>query len=392
MIATILFTIVAQQQQSNLYQRVIKQPTGENGYEENVAAADVLMNGDVGRSLDYIDSDHRDGTRLDAQRALARNMGRIVQLIKQGNSKEVSYPRQMDFNTLLPELSVFRFISRALVHTAEARLADGRPNEAMEILTQTVVFGDKISGAGPIIHNLVGRMIASQALQSVGKNVQYISSPSSHSIVSVCNMLLEQESPFVRSLQWEYSGIANSLDDFLKDPLAILGSETEIRFVALLQNASENEIADAKREIDFTLRQRFQARIMLLQSPEREWVNGSRQIDELATPTGPLAKAVFEYLIPRLGRVDLYAIGRRTLLRLFRATAAVMDFKWNHGYYPSSLLLLTDLEVVYDPLTGEPFEYERTDASFRLYSNGTEDTGRIDLFYSPPRSGTINPG
>ena len=129
-----------------------------------------------------------------------------------------------------------------------------------------------------------------------------------------------------------------------------------------------------------------------MQSPENEWIEEARQIDELAAPTDPLAKALFEFLIPWFGRIDLYAMGRRTQLRLFRASAAVMDFRWNHGYYPGSLEQLPDQTITYDPLTNGPFEYERTEASFRIYSRGTEDTGPIDLFYTPPRSAAIKPG
>ncbi|MCH8977651.1 MAG: hypothetical protein IH945_00195 [Armatimonadetes bacterium] len=387
--ALILGAIALQQDQQTLFERVIGQPTGRNGYEEYVAAADIAQRIDLWNTLKYIDSDDRQGTKLDAQRALARNMGRILSLIEQGSKKDVGYPKPMDFNTTLPELSQFRSISRALVHTAEVRLADGQPNVAMDILTQTVVFGDKVAGSGPMIFNLVGRVIAAAALQAVGKNVQYISTPSSRSVASACSALLEMESPFIRSLQWEFSAVSNGLDDLFANPEGLFGVNSG--FAALLQNTSENEKTAAKQHIRFALQQQFQARIELLQSPESEWYKESRQIDELAVPTDPLAKAVFENLMPNLGRIDLYAMGRRTQLRLFRASAAVMDYRWNHGYYPGSLAQLPDQRIAYDPLTNGLFEYEITEAGFRIYSRGTEDTGPIDLFYTPPRSAAIKP-
>ena len=390
MLAALIFSAIAQQQnQQTLFQQVIGQPTGRNGYEEYVAAADIAQRLNLRTSLDYIDSNDRAGTKLDAQRAIAINMGQILSLIEQGNKKDVGFPGAIDFSTALPEVIFFRDISRALVHTAEVRFADGQPNAAIDILTQTVVFGDKVSGAGPIIHNLIGRIVSSQALQAVGNNVQYISSPSSRSVITACSALLESDSPFLKSLQSEFIAVSNSLDDLFANPDRNFGITTG--FEELLRNASESEKLAAKQQIRFALQQQFQARIELLQSPESEWVQQSRQIDELAVPTDPLAKVMFVDLMPNLGRIDLYAIGRRTQLRLFRATAAVMDYRWNHGYYPSSLSQLPDQSIAYDPLTNGPFEYERTETAFRIYSRGTEDTGPIDLFYVPPRSAAIKP-
>lgn len=391
MIATLLFTIVAQQQQPNLYRTTVKQPTNKNGYEEYLQAADMAISSDLRDLVVYVDEPNARGTKLDRQRQVAKQMSRIQTTIERGNGKPIFYPAALDFETLLPELSYFRTVGSALVHKAEVHFADGQVNQGFKTLLATMEFGDKLSGSGPVIHNLVGRIINRPALELIAKNAALMSIPAANDTRKSMLALLNAPSPWAISMRTEMKGIIDSLPLIFEKPENLFGTtvddEMNQRVKGLTAEAKNRVIKD----LTFAISRHYESRLEMLERPEREWPKIAKQIDELAGPDDPIAKAFFEAFIPAFARIDIYEIARRTHYRLLVVYGEVAKFRWNHGYYPGSLDQIEDKSVITDPLNGQPFEYERTDTSFRLYSNGTEDTGKIDLFYVPPSPTTDRP-
>jgi len=392
MVSTLLFVVAAQpQQQPDLYRTIIKKPTGENGYEEYLQAADIALAAKVSELVEFVEDTNQRGTKLDRQRMLVRQLGRLPSLVEQGNKKPVFYPNEMDFDTLLPELSAFRWVGRAMVIKADVHFADGQVNQGFSTLASVIEFGDKLSGSGPLIHNLVGRAINQPALQSLAKHANLMSVPAANDLQSRTKVLLNSPSPWINAMRIEMKAIVDSMPMFMDRIDDFVGTEGMTSDLAAIKSLSDEQKKQVVNELRFTVTRHYQARLDMLQRPEKEWPKLAAQIDSIQGPDNPIAAAVFEAIVPAFARIDLYEIARRTHFRLIAAYSEVVKFRWDHGYYPGSLDQLEDTSVAYDPLTDGPFEYRRTETGFELYSKGTEETGRIDFFYSPPRSSNAKP-
>ena len=390
MLATLIFSAIAQQQ-PDLYRTIIINPTGENGYEEYIAAADLAIAGKVREYFHQVNAENASGTKLDRRRNLARQLGRIEQVVEQGNKKPVFYPGPLRFWTPLPELSHMHTLGRALVERAEVHFADGQVNLGFETLTTVIEFGRKFSGSGTIIHNLVGGMIVETATRSYANNVALLSLPAARDMQQRIVALNEAPSPLPAAMRSEMEAIVAMLPVFLDDPTRSGLTDEELERMAAIKDLSPQRKQALADDLVFAVTRHYEARLQMFERPEREWPAISRQIDELAVPEDPLANMVFVQFAVGFGRIDLIEIGRRTKFRLMVVYGEVTEYRWQHGFYPSSLSQLEDQSVTIDPLTGEPFEYSLSGLSFLLYSRGTEDTGRIDLFYTPPRSAAIKP-
>ncbi len=382
MFATVLAAIVLRaDQQNSLYRSIVKQPTGDNGYEEYLQAADAAVGSNVRALLEAVEAPNAPGSRLDRLRAIHRQCGRITPLVSQGNKKKVFYPNTMDWDTLLPELQIFRAIGSALVFKAEVDFADGRVNDGVGTLVDVMLFGDKVSLSGPVIHNLVGRAISRPALLSLSKNLTLVSLPAASEIDRVASAMLESESPWTRALTTEMTVLAEVLPKVIANPdeltkLGISEDEDIVGEIRRLTPARRKAVTD---ELVFAIRRHYEARLAMMQQPEREWPRRAESIKDVAVPADPVARLAFTTLVPDFGRVEMFEIVRRTQFRLLRLVAAIVTYKWTSGYFPGSLAVLPDQTVTLDPLTDKPFIYQRTQESFVVISEGTPDIPRIGL-------------
>lgn len=380
MIATVLLTAtLGATQQQNLYRSIVNQPTMRNGYEEYLKAADLALSADLRRLVDNVELQQVPGTRIDKLRAVQRQCGPVLSMIEQGNGKNVEYPNLLDFDTLLPELQVFRSIGTALVYKAEVDFADGRVNEGMQTLLSVMLFGDKVSLSGPVIHNLVGRSITRPALGLLARNMSLVSLPSATAIAKQSREMLEGPSPWTKALTTELNVLVAVMPGIIEQPDKLTGIGFEAGIVDTVRDIPDDRRKAVVDELLFAIKRHYQARLQMMERPEKEWPRTAEQIKGIATPADPIAKLVFEAVVPDFGRVELFEITRRTQFRLLRLVSAIVTYKWTNGYWPSSLEVLEDQSITIDPLTDKQFIYQRTQESFVVFSEGTEDIGRIGL-------------
>lgn len=384
MIATLfLAATLGGAQQQSLYQQIIKKPTFNNGYEEYVQAADIAVSARLSDLNATLTATNDSRTRLDRQRVIAAACGRVLNLIKQGNAKQVSYPGKLDMDVLLPELTHFRAIGAALVTKAHVDFADGRVNEGFETLMATITFGEQISFVGPLIHDLSGRVIVLPAFKAVSENLALASVPSAREMERTAAQLLKAGNAWATSVQFE-------IEVFISARLLSVEGISSIGLDELI-DAEFAATSDERRraiwkELEFSLRRHYQGQLDAVKLPEREWIPAANRVMGASKPTDPIAARIFESLLPNSSRAILHEIVRRTHLRMLRVVAALVEFKWDHGYFPGALDQLPDPLIAQDPLTGGPFVYERQIGSFALYSEGTDDTGRIGLDYVAARN------
>jgi len=384
MIATLfLAATLGGAQQQSLYQQIIEKPTFNNGYEEYVQAADIAVSARLSDLNATLTATNDSRTRLDRQRVIAAACGRVLNLIKQGNAKQVSYPGKLDMDVLLPELTHFRAIGAALVTKAHVDFADGRVNEGFETLMATITFGEQISFVGPLIHDLSGRVIVLPAFKAVSENLALASVPSAREMERTAAQLLKAGNAWATSVQFE-------IEVFISARLLSVEGISSIGLDELI-DAEFAATSDERRraiwkELEFSLRRHYQGQLDAVKLPEREWIPAANRVMGASKPTDPIAARIFESLLPNSSRAILHEIVRRTHLRMLRVVAALVEFKWDHGYFPGTLDQLPDPLIAQDPLTGGPFVYERQIGSFALYSEGTDDTGRIGLDYVAARN------
>ncbi|MCH7903712.1 MAG: hypothetical protein IH944_04000 [Armatimonadetes bacterium] len=378
----ILFAAVVPQQASqSLYSRIVQNPTGRNGYEEYVMAADRVIVGDLREAVDAIDIDDGESTRLARIKIVFDKSHDIARLITTGNRKSSYYPNAMNFETLLPELGQFRIVSRVLAARAEWQFSQGQPNEAIETTVDLMAFSEGVAGAGPVIHYLIGTAGKNNALGSLSKHRGRIALPGAADLQLFGQWALERPSPLLAALRTEYEGIIASMDGLLTNR-ELTGIAPELK--KQLQEMSAVRWALIKDETVFALTQTYDARMAMMDQPESEWESIAEQIGTVAKLADPVAQLVFESILPMNMRIEKYELVRRAQFRLLVLHAGIIQYKWTHGKRTYGQLpdSLADLDVpisIIDPLTGEPFKYELVDDEYDLYSEGTPGTGRIDL-------------
>jgi len=384
MIATLfLAATLGGAQQQSLYQQIIKKPTFNNGYEEYVQAADIAISTRLRQLCDAVKEPDSNSTLLERQRIVVAQCSKILALVKQGNAKPAFYPNKLEIGTLLPELRQFREIGFALVTKAHVDFADGRVNEGFETLMATITFGEQISFVGPLIHDLSGRVIVLPAFKAVSENLALASVPSAREMERTAAQLLKAGNAWATSVQFE-------IEVFISARLLSVEGISSIGLDELIDAefaaASDERRRAIWKELEFSLRRHYQGQLDAVKLPEREWIPAANRVMGASKPTDPIAARIFESLLPNSSRAIVHEIVRRTHLRMLRVVAALVEFKWVHGYFPGTLDQLPDPLIAQDPLTGGPFVYERQIGSFALYSEGTDDTGRIGLDYVAARN------
>jgi hypothetical protein len=378
MLASLLVATVAQQ---SLFQQVIKKPSGNNGYEEYVQAADIALASRLQELQQALAAPEAKGTLFERQKAVANQCAKILALVKQGNEKPLFYPGEMTLSTSFPEIGPLRHAGLALITKAQVDFAEGRVVQAVDTLLAALIYGERISFVGPLIFDLIGRVITLSAMRSLNENMAMVSLPSAWEIQRVSEKLLENGNPWAVSMKAELEIIVPEVAARLKDPKLFEELDADDTLGAELNGLSQQRLSAISREVEFSLTRHYTELLRITELPESQWIVTANQTLPKARPQDEVAAKVFDAVLPTNDMGLRYEIVRRTHLRLLRVVGAVVEYRWTNGSHPASL----DHSVALDPLTGGKFHYERTPGSFALYSDGTPETGRIGLDWTAPR-------
>lgn len=383
MLASLLVATVAQQ---SLFQQVIKRPTGNNGYEEYVQAADIAIASKIYELQQALAAPDAQGTLFDRQKAVANQCARILTLVKQGNEKPLFYPNELGFDTTFPEVSSMRHYGTALVTKAQVDFAEGRVNQGLDTLLTALTFGERISFVGPLIYDLIGRVITLAAMRSLNENMAMVSLPSAWEIQRVSTKLLENDNPWAVGMRTELEIVVPEVVRRMKDPKLIADISTEESIGDELAALGRPRLDAISKELEFSLNRYYEELLRIGGLPESQWITVATEALPKTRPQDPYAVRIFDWVVPSSDRALRYELVRRTHLRLLRVVGALVEYRWTNGFFPGALDQLRDPSLANDPLTGGKFHYERTPGAFALYSEGTPETGRIGLDWSMPRS------
>lgn len=382
-----------------LYKEIGIIPTGNNGYEEYLAAADICRSNELrnlrvrAENSRFVSADE-DGnpielsaeqkringlTVFEAKQEIVRKFGRVVPLIELGNSKDVRQPREViSSDTLLPELSTFRSISAVMSACVDVAYATGNPKEAGRILQNQLVFSDNIGRTGPVISLLVSFANTALALSTIERHLGRMSLPEIRAVTAALESIQEREPNIKSAIRQEYLYSNNDLWEMLKDPVSyFLPEDDDIATRKVIEQINQLDIAGKNRlgqEVAFLRKKSEESMLNVLDQPLLHWleIEEPSATADLASRLNELTQPVFSTSYTAAARVNIQ-------LRILRSHMAILDYRWEFGKLPPDLSVL-DRNLFIDPLNTE-FIYLMNGQSYRLYSKGHKKTGEIEVRY-----------
>jgi hypothetical protein len=363
----------------SLLRQVVPTLTGNNGYEELVAATDAL------RASKRFAAIEAGGGGLEAKRRVLRDppVMRALDLVRRGLAKPVSSPRaSLSSDTLLPELAEFRRLARLLVMQQYVLFADGRVPEAIETARLGWRLGTAIQ-TDTLISGLVGTAILAITTRGVAGHLDQLSERDCDLLYRACMERLREPDPAVRMLEAERNADRDLLAEIREGKLDLAslvetdaspGPEDEasgrtrqaVADLKRVKAASAQEYAVQLSRVQTALDQRYDRVI-------GEWRKPAWQRSLPASPgEGGLVEGLVSAIapVPMLSQVSDKYTQVQAEIRLLACHAAILRYKWDQDRLPASLAALHLEELTIDPFTGQPLQYEPRGARYRLTSVG----------------------
>jgi len=344
------------------FPRLFPSPTGPNGYEDLVMAADLAH---------VVERNHlpeQGETLSDVRRAVASPEWRRARaLLTSGLTKPVRSPRQrVSFSTEFPELAGMRSVARVLAREIRVRFADGRVAEAIASLRDGLRMATLIQGE-TLIGGLVGVACSAIVLKEFRSHIGQLAVQDCERTLSVVREWLRLPDGEVPAVLAERDTMIRQLLDARADPAeagkvarAFLGDEELERDPdeqpELVRRLLSDPVARAAA-LDEAVRKLEAHYARVLEGLRKPF--WQRRPVELE-PDGSLSGKLCETLVPVLSKVgEKYAFLRADVQHL-GVEAAIRRFVWERDRAPGSLGDLDLGEMAISPVTGEPFAYQRT--------------------------------
>jgi|GEM_PF-1013447 len=434
--------IAMQGGQRSLLQQVVPNPTGANGYEDYLKAADIVNDGMcsfyvnwtpnqykdmVARmtpppnmsELEKLDFEsgkpspqvlalvkHLDGmTVLQVRREAVQRYGKALAFLRSGNQKKVYDPREkMGVDTLFPEYASFKNLAKfATIIAANEAFADGKPHEGTMLLLDAFQLGQNLQ-RGVLIAHLVGIAIESITIAGFEEYMPQLPRDDAALVERTMNGYVSDGPNVVDAIRSEMKFNISSFDQILQSPQQALGlkqDDVDASAQALIKSISALS-PDRKEalhaQLQAGLERSLQPVLQAFSGPESAWVaykdppsnTPDSESDSVKLPTNAadLVQFFIDELQPVYGGLGQAAAKNRTQMRLLGLHAAVMRYRWDNDKLPSKLEDAVPASQVDDPLSGQKFVFEPQGLwGFRIYSVGTQALGEIGLKYRRVSSG-----
>lgn len=377
---------------SNMFKQIVPKPTGKNGYEEYLIAADYFVNSGLkGRLIDVLTPKAGGGVTLTSRVTALDGFRRVIDLFEAGNRKGAADPRvNMDFQVLFPEYTLFKMMAKGAPHYAYIQLARGNGAEAVRASEVALRMSHNVQ-SGILIANLVGVAMDGILLLDIVKMRQRFSQKDAQQLIQVLDEIVAQPTPLRQSVEVEVNALAASMNSLVSE-----AQKVGVRKVVEgMMSDEDGEIQPAdKAEVDrlsalsvgdfgtylsegvSRLKRAMATQFSRLDQEEQFWkveqvLTGFKLVDNLA----PVYDGVFK------------ASARgRTNMRLTALALRCEVHRWETGSYPTKLSDAVPAAKLYDPLSGKEFGYRLTDGLPDIWSEGGLELGRLDLTFKRPAS------
>jgi hypothetical protein len=375
--------------------KVVPIPTGQNGYEEYVQAAIILAKPENKTLVNYVRAATEAGSptgqaiarpatvpeglkALDLFRLEVKKLQPVIDLVRAGNLKPVSYPKaQITPVTLLPELAYFKLATRVFQHAAYVAFADGNSREGVSLIMDGLTFSEKFQ-VGDLIHLLVGRACTQMMYVAVDRHTPQIALNGAIKLQTwATGADRRYRDAAVRAAKVERAKIRVFYDDFFNNPSEYfegmdIKPEDERQWKANLQAVSSLRRDQIYNSFFKRLELPLSALLERLNSPESTWLaalvfDGFETDDtkppiasDVAAPLLTLLK-LYQMLDSGLHNGESLQLASCTIQdRLFKIHCDATVFRWRTGKNPTKLADLYGADPT-DPATGENYDYSIRD-------------------------------
>jgi hypothetical protein len=353
--------------QGGYYAKLFPIPSGNNGYEEFVQAADIIDK--AGDGVVW----NPERLNLKASRELVDKYGRTTALIERGMNKPLVSPwdpveQELTHAFLIIKMST---VAELMLNRIYVQLADGKPGQAAGSFNTALNFSDRSNS----LDLIEGLSCASERWLILDHFEHLVHRLPLSGVLEIRKTLagLAQKTPkIISARRAQLPASINEIDEFLnreRDP-----EEAEIPFQLLQLNRDQKALL--KERVAAAMIE-YQAQLdSMFAKEERYWHDVEFRDGD------PLLK----YLVGMMYAFPLAeaAVIDRTRLRIAALYCSIIEFKRNRNRFPISLNEMAAPEKFYDPASGEQFVYRKdSEQSFFIYSKGNEWTGPIHLGSSP---------
>jgi hypothetical protein len=400
--AIIALLIIQTNGQSSIFKTTVPRPTGKNGYEEYVRAAEIVTSPECSFMMNYdpksptppqadeeTPSDKFKNlqktyqkvlgkTPLQIRRLLYKDFGRALELVRLGNAKPIFPTRPITMETLFPEYSAFKRLVKYGVMCSDSLIADGRTGEAAKVLVDLFTMAKNIQ-RDTLIGLLVGISCESILMASIQNHMEHLSEVDWKYLESSAREFLSSANPIPQIMLTELS----FLDSLKREPKETLrfflnddnSSQRAKSVIAKLQTMSKAEASDLVQDAITEIKTYSQLVIRTMDAPESEWGNVPDLTDASdATWLGQQLQPDYRNVLGAYARI-------RTQLRILKLHSLVQMYRWHWNELPKSLEIITGPKERFDPLSQFEFMFEIKGSGYRIYSKGSKTTGEIELIY-----------
>ncbi len=363
MIATLALVLAAQQPTSHL-NRLFPDPNGRNAYEDLMRAVDFLDTAENWELLTQIRSNPTGLPRLELQQKLAANSQPALAWIEQSTRKPISYPGDLGFDTLLPEMRFIFRMDTVLEAVIEARFASGDVSGAyryLEVLYRTSL---KMFHMGPLLYGLAGQRMVSTAGRILERHGVMLSVGQWRSLYELAGEI-KSERLVAAALESEL-GLAvaffeNALNDpdFAKEALP----EASEELLAILRDPVRRDrlLSEAKFRTNLIL-----AKAREMESlPIKQWPAVAQEADNILNSADPSIRDVLQSVLSlSVTTMAHIAGGLKVHAELLEAYAGVNIYWWENQKWPEAISHIGEPELWMDPITERPFEFAAAERQF----------------------------
>ncbi|MFN3648681.1 MAG: hypothetical protein ACK47B_03790 [Armatimonadota bacterium] len=378
----------------SLLHALIPQPTGQNGYEELLLAADLLREA---RLLEEIEKTSWPRLSLYRPGLEERPAREAWHLLRRGLRKRIipPPPDRQEIHFTAHHRGLMR-LSELLVARVRFLMSEGRTSEAVE----TVVLGFQLGQAveeGSALGAVNGRSLRSAVTDGVAPYVEQLSASDCETLLRRVGRFIPVSSPLEQVVHEDYRQAAQRVVQLRRDvrlrgeaALDALAREVlhfNVEFTSVEQSrgspceeavgdlfllefprqygASLPELLRFVNDLDAAVAQRAQRLLAHAREPGRELV-------PICDPPEPEpARIMAREMLSRSGGQVSEAPEEEVPPRLLLVHLAILRYRWEHDRLPSSLAELNLGELAIDPFSGLPLEYEPLGTrTYRLRSIG----------------------
>ena len=387
-------------QVSNMFAKIVPNPTGTNGYEEYVRAAEIASVPDFAAYSRWIMNTHPAGVSLEEDKPIGVDLNdpdltvrrkwiekfrMCSNLISAGNRKPVYEPRDSILpETTFPEMAMFRALARLQASTAHVSFADGNTGEAVMRLEEGITFGQKLGGS-ILISRLVGVACGSIALAELDDHWPQLSLNDAHELRSYLGTRISATPLIVEALKSEKRASKNAIDELFAKPDAFANdywnADKDKALINSVSKLSPLDAANAASDATAAVYAAYDSVIQLLSGPESEWLKYKDSNED--DTRKPLSGRIAGLVLPTLSQVLIVEARERTRLRLAYLTASAIEYRWINGRLPSNIEEFTSKPERLDPTSGRYFVYKRDGSWFKITREAKDALGGVGIGQSP---------